>query len=294
MKSIFLLFALLFLILFQTTALARPLVFASILPQRHFLQQIGGDHLDIRIMVLPGASPATYEPSPRQMADLARAVAYCAIGVPFEKTWLKRFRALNPEMDIIQTDQDVPKRSMLSHEHLLKSGQEEKRQHQGIQDPHIWLSPELVKIQARNICQGLIRIDPDHTNVYESNLEVFLKELKRLDQEIRSIFEPLPEDKRSFMVFHPAWGYFAQSYGLKQMPIETEGKEPGPGQLARIIHQGREHELSVIFVQPQFSVESARVIAKEMGARVVAVDPLAEKWRDNLLSAARAFKQAFE
>ena len=282
---------LLFVILFPTTALATPLVFVSIPPQRHFLQRLGGDQLDVRVMVPPGASPATYEPSPRQMTRLAEAKAYFSIGVPFEKTWLERFKAVNPDLKIIRSEQGVPRRSMISHERL---DAHQTERHQGRPDPHIWLSPELVTIQARNLYQGLVHIDPDNTAFYRSNLEIFLQELDRLETGIRSIFDPLPARSRSFLVFHPAWGYFAQSFGLKQIPIESEGKEPSPGQLAGIIRQGREHGISVIFVQPQFSDKSARVIAHEMGARVVAVDPLAEAWEDNLRTAARAFKQALE
>lgn len=291
MKTKFLfLFVILFICLNQAAALAKPIVFVSILPQRYFLERIGGDQHDVRVMVLPGASPATYEPSPRQMSDLAEAEAYFTIGVPFEKTWLERFKGVNSDLEIIQTDQDVPKRSMISHEHL--DAHQTERHHKGSPDPHIWLSPDLVRMQVRTICQGLIRIDPEHTSIYRSNLKAFLHELDRLEARIRSLFEPLPEDSRSFMIFHPAWGYFAQAFDLHQIPIETEGKEPGPRQLARIIRLGREKGVSVVFVQPQFSKKSARVIAKEMGARVVTVDPLAEEWGENLLAAARAFKQA--
>lgn len=292
MKKIPLFLALFFVTLFQTSALAKPLVFVSILPQRHFLQRIGGDQLDVRVMVLPGASPATYEPSPRQMARLAEARAYFAIGVPFENAWLERFKAVNPDLEIIRSDQGVPKRSMISHEHL--DAHQTDDHHQGSPDPHIWLSPELVTMQARNMYQGLVQIDPDNTSFYRANLKAFLQELDRLDANIRSIFDPLPAGSRSFMVFHPAWGYFAQAFDLHQIPIESEGKEPSPGQLARIIRHGREKNISVIFVQPQFSKKSARVIAQEMGAQVVAVDPLAEEWEKNLLTAARAFKKAIE
>jgi zinc transport system substrate-binding protein len=292
MKTKALFLALFCVILFQASAQAKSLVFVSILPQRHFLQRLGGDQLDVRVMVLPGASPATYEPSPGQMAGLAEAEAYFAIGVPFEKTWLERFKGVNPDLEIIQADQDVPKRSMISHDQLEDFGRKQTDAHQGRPDPHIWLSPELVKIQARTICQGLVRIDPDQESFYRANLEAFLQELDQLDARIRSIFETLPEGSRSFMVFHPAWGYFAQAFDLNQIPIESEGKEPGPRQLARIIRLGREQNVSVVFVQPQFSKKSARVIAKEMEARVVSVDPLAEEWGENLLAAARAFKQA--
>ncbi|MCF8105472.1 MAG: zinc ABC transporter substrate-binding protein [Desulfohalobiaceae bacterium] len=286
--------ALLAILLLQTTAMAKTLVFASVPPQQYFLQQLGGDLLEVRVMVRPGANPATYEPSPGQMVRLAKAKAYFAIGVPFEKTWLKRITAANPDLDVVHTDRGIRKRSMSTHKHHQDQEQIDSPEDRGSPDPHTWLSPELVKTQAKNIVRGLVRLDPDHSAVYKDNLDGFLNELDKLHERIHSILEQLPEDRRTFMVFHPAWGYFAREFGLRQVPIEVEGKEPGPGELARIIRYGREEGISVIFVQPQFSDKSARVIAREMEAEVAALDPLAEDWRDNLLKAAKAFRQALE
>ncbi|MCF8040440.1 MAG: zinc ABC transporter substrate-binding protein [Desulfohalobiaceae bacterium] len=294
MKAPFFFSALLAILLLQTTAMAKILVFASVSPQQYFLQQLGGDLLEVRVMVRPGANPATFEPSPGQMVRLAKAKAYFAIGVPFENTWLKRITAANSDLEIVHTDQGIRKRSMSPPQHHHDQDQTDSLEDRGSPDPHIWLSPELVKIQARNSYRGLVRLDPDHSAVYKANLDDFLKELDRMQETIHSILEPLPEDRRSFMVFHPAWGYFAQEFGLRQVPIQAEGKEPGPGQLASTIRHGREEAISVIFVQPQFSDKSARVIARELEAEVAVLDPLADDWRDNLFKAAQAFRQALE
>jgi len=291
-------------------ASANPLVFVSILPQRSFVERISGGLVDVSVMVMPGASPATYEPTPKQMTELAQAKAYFSIGVPFENTWLPRIAEINPAMEVIPTDRGISKRSMAAHEHRAghipvdgpgeydgtQGGREQQDQNgtEGIPDPHIWLAPDLVKKQAWNMYDGLIQMDPSNKTAYAANLDSFLKDIDRLDDEIRSIFASLPEGQRSFMVFHPAWGYFAEQYELHQVSIESEGKEPSPRQLAEIVRLGRELGVTVVFVQPQFSNRSARVIAKEMGARVIALDPLAYDWADNLIRAARAFEQALE
>ena len=289
-------------------ASAKPLVFVSILPQRSFVEHISGGLVDVSVMVMPGASPATYEPTPKQMTGLAQATAYFSVGVPFENTWLPRIAEINPAMEVIPTDRGISKRSMAAHEHRAghipvdgpgqdhgtQGGREQQDQNgtEGIPDPHIWLAPDLVKVQARNIRDGLVRMDPANKATYDANMESFLKDIDRLDDRIRSILEPIPEKERLFMVFHPAWGYFAEQYDLQQIPIESEGKEPSPKQLVDIVRHGRELGISVVFVQPQFSDSSARVIADEMGARVVALDPLAENWSENLFHAAQAFEQA--
>ncbi len=286
-----------------------PLVYVSILPQRTFVKHISGDLVDVSVMVMPGASPATYEPSPGQMTELSMAAAYFSIGVPFESTWLPRISAINSKMSFFATDENIRKWAMAAHQHASGHhhgdhhdahghqhdkghGHEDRHKDDRILDPHIWLDPVLVKIQARTIRDGLVKIDPSNKAIYDQNLKDFLNELDGLDDKIRAMFTSLPEDKRSFMVFHPAWGYFARQYDLNQVPIESEGKQPSPKELAEIVRHGRELGITAVFVQPQFSDKSAQVIAREMGARVVELDPLAENWSENLLHAARALKQA--
>jgi zinc transport system substrate-binding protein len=278
------------------------------LPQHYFVDKIGGGQVDVEVMVSPGASPATYEPSPLQMRKLGQAKAYFSIGVPFENAWLDKLSSMNPDMSVFETQKGIDKRPMPTHRHLQaftgsKKHEDGEQSHghkqmqqkkHGILDPHIWLAPELVKVQARNIRDGLVSIDPENRTVYDSNLKRFLGEIENLDDKIKDIFKKMPEEKRKFMVFHPAWGYFADEYGLQQIPVEAEGKRPGPKQVAEIVNFGRKFGLSVLFVQPQFSKKSARVIASEMGARVVSLNPLAKDWADNLLQAAQIFERAME
>ncbi|MGE4424564.1 MAG: metal ABC transporter solute-binding protein, Zn/Mn family [Pseudodesulfovibrio sp.] len=271
--------------------------FVSILPQKYFVERLGGDLVDVNVLVLPGANPHMYEPSPRQMTALTEAQVYFAIGVNLEDVWLPKLADANRNMLVVRTQEGVEKVPMAAHEHDGEQGamheeQEGEEHEHGILDPHIWLDPVRVKTIARNTCAGLVRIDPGHKAAYEANLAAFLKDLDGLNASIAQTLAALPADKRTFMVFHPSWGYFAARYGLTQVAIEAGGSEPSPRHLAEIIEHGREMGVTVVFVQPQFSRRSADVIASDLKASVVPLDPLAENWKDNLLHAAAAFDQA--
>ena len=260
-------------------------VAVSILPQKYFINKIAGDRAQVEVMVLPGANPATYEPKPQQMAVMTKTSIYFAIGVPFEAIWLKRFADINPGMTVVHTEQGIEKISLKGkHEH---EGTDAHRE--GIKDPHIWLSPPLVMTQAATILKALIDEDPSYESQYRANYDTFIDEIKALDQRIKKIFSDKPKGA-SFMVYHPSWGYFAEAYGLEQIPIELEGKEPSPRDLAELIHQAKEHDVEAIFVQPQFSMKSAQTIAKVVGAQVVVADPLDPNWAENLLAVAEAFR----
>ncbi|MCP4577547.1 MAG: zinc ABC transporter solute-binding protein [Deltaproteobacteria bacterium] len=280
----------------QTLAEKPVNVAVSILPQKYFVEKIGGNRVAVSVMVLPGTNPATYEPKPRQMVNLARTQIYFAIGVPFEDNWLQKFEASNPQMKIIRTQAGIRKIPMKEggHGHNIEHGETE-HDHEKIspsaKDPHIWLSPPLVMVQAESIRDALVKADPKGRMVYEANYRAFLSELKILDLEIRNVFETTGENNK-FMVYHPSWGYFARNYGLEQIPIELEGKKPSPRQLLKLIKEARKNHIKVIFVQPQFSEKSAETIADAIGGQVVFANPLAEDWKNNLLKVSEKFKSA--
>ena len=275
----------------------RVAVFVSIAPQKYFVQQIGKDLVDVRIMVPPGASPSTYEPRPRQMTELAASRIYFAIGVAFENTWLDKIAAVNPGMRVVHTDNGIEKIPMDAHPHADQVGRRESHSdedahgHGGL-DPHIWLSPPLVTIQARTILAALQEIDSEHQNTYAANYRDFISRIDKLDADLKKTF--VGRQNLQFMVFHPAWGYFARAYGLRQVPIEIEGKKPKPALLKESIEHAREKGIRVVFVQPQFSRKSAEIVAREIGGRVVVADPLAEDWMANLAAVAASFKAALK
>jgi len=254
-------------------------VVVSILPQKTFVKKIAGDLVDVTVMVAPGASPAVYEPKPSQMKKITKAQIYFSIGVPFEKAWLSRFKAQNPNMLLYDTSKGIKKLPMQEHHHS------HHHHSSSILDPHIWLSPTLVKIQAKNIADALKKIDPKHKTVYENNLNKFEQEINELNRRLSKILKPC--QGKAMMVFHPSWGYFAKEYGLKQIPVEVEGKEPKSKELVKIIHEAKEEGVKTVFVQPQFSKRTAKVIATSIGAKIVEADPVAPNWAENLIQIAK-------
>ena len=251
-------------------------VAVSIPPQAYFVETIGGAHVDVQVMVPANAEPVTYEPTARQMSALSRATLYFATGVPFEKAWLPRFRNANPAMTVIDTNDRIQRRAMASHDGHAHGEPDTPKQ--AALDPHVWLSPPLVRLQAEAIRDALVAADPAHAADYHRGFRRLAGEVHALDRDILDALTGIAPSARRFLVFHPAFGYFAASYGLEQMAIEVEGKEPGPRELARIIDSAREHGIRVIFIEPQFAQGAARTIAREIGGQVVTLDPLAHDW----------------
>lgn len=285
------------LLIFQTAAAGateKLSVFVSIVPQKYFVQQIGKNHVDVKIMVRPGASPAAYEPRPGQMASIAGASLYFAVGVPFENAWLKKISAANPNMKVIHTDHGIEKIAMskhLHHDEENRHGEKTRHDHSGL-DPHIWTAPAMVKAQSKTILNALIKADPDHGEEYASNFNVFSAQIDALDTALGQIFAG--KSGMQFLVFHPSWGYFAKAYGLKQVSIEIEGKNPKPDQLKELIAHAKKEGIKVVFVQPQFSTRSARIVAREIGGQVAFADPLAENWLNNMRMIAEKFQAALK
>jgi len=259
----------------------------SILPEQTFVKVIGGDKVNVSLMVQPGNSPHTYEPKPSQMIDITKAHLYFAIDVEFEHIWLPKFQNLNPKMQVIDLADNITKMQMQeNHEEEGEEAHHSEHEHEG-EDPHIWTAPANVKIIAHNIYNALKKIDPVNTDYYKRNLDIFLASIDETDRQITQILSPL-EDGRRFMVFHPSWGYFAKAYNLEQIAVEVEGKEPKPKELIHLLQEAKEEKVKAIFTQPEFSDTVAKIIAKELQIPVVKVSPLAPNWSENLINIAKA------
>jgi zinc transport system substrate-binding protein len=258
-------------------------VFVSIVPQKYFVDRISGGLVNCLVMVPPGADPHTFEPHPAQMSLLSTAKAYFAIGLEFENPWLPKFAAVSRAMRIVHTDSAVAKIPSEDADEQTPSGG------QGL-DPHIWLSPALVKQQVRTIAAALAKIDTAHAAAYVRNRDALLAGIDSLDLRLRALFPcdsaASHKARRAFLVYHPTWGYFAKDYCLRQVSIEAEGKEPSPRMMKRIIDTARFYRIHTVFVQPEFSRKSAEVIARELGAGVLDADALAYDWTNNLLNVA--------
>jgi zinc transport system substrate-binding protein len=254
-------------------------VFVSILPQAYFVERVGGSHVSVEVLVGPGKSHHTYEPTPHQLALLSESDVFFRIGVPFENSLVTKIAFTMDKVKVVETQKGTPLR------YLPESGGK------GIPDPHIWMDPKLVKLQAAIITETLARLDTSHAVEYTKHLETFQKDLDQIDAEIAGILAPLKG--KEVYVFHPAYGYFLESYGLKQTSIEVEGKEPGPRHLAEMVDKMRQDQVKVLFVQPQFSSKTAKAIASEAGASVVTLDPLSRDYLENLKQTALKIREAF-
>ena len=176
-----------------------------------------------------------------------------------------------------------------NHEH--KEEKHDEHEHVGL-DPHIWLDPISVKIQAKNIYEAMIKIDSANSEFYKTNYEEFIKELDTLDTDIKTLLTPHKD--KAFMVFHPSWGYFAKRYELEQISIEIQGKEAKPNELVELIEEAKKHDIKIVFVSPQFSQKSAQTISKNIGANVVVIDPLSDNWNENLLNVAKQIANSYK
>jgi zinc transport system substrate-binding protein len=251
----------------------KPRVVVTILPQAEFIEKIAGDKVSITTMVPPGASPHTYEPRPSQMKEVAEAEMYAKVGtgLDFELVWMPKIIETNPNMLIVDSSEGT---------HLIEMGAHDNEHPLGAKDPHVWLSPKKAIIMVENLYEGLVKIDPDNKEYYAKNKDVYINSLKELDSIIMQTFSGLKTKK--FMVYHDSWGYLAYDYGLEQIPIAKEGKEPTPEGIVNLIDQARENNITIIFASPEFEIQTAKTIAEEIDGSVILISPLAKDYIENL------------
>jgi zinc transport system substrate-binding protein len=250
----------------------------SILPQRYFVEKIVGDHFKINVMIPPGASPVTYEPTPIQMKELSVSSLYIRIGhIEFEKAWMSKLQNINPDMQII--DQSFSANLIEPEDEEEDEHDHVGHHHHGV-DPHIWTSPREVKKQADFLYQYFVSNYPNLKLELTNNYITFINEIDSLDAFLNQYLQAF--QGRKFLVFHPALSYFARDYGLEQISIEIDGKEPTPSNIQEVVELAKKDDIKVVFVQKQFSTHNAEVIAKEINGRVVQIDPLSEDWIESI------------
>lgn len=258
----------------KTDVSDRQMISVSILPQKFMVEQIVGDHYDVHVMIPPGASPVTYDPSPRQFQKLSNSKAYIKIGyLAFEKAWMDKIKSSNPDMAIY--DQSASVKLIIDGEHKTHGEGAHQHSHGGV-DPHIWTSPKSVKKQVQSILDYVVDMDPENESFYRENCQSFLKQIDSLDHYIEEKFSEI--ENRSFLIFHPALSYLARDYHLNQIPIEIEGKEPSPQKLRELIQEATEKNIQTILVQEQFNTDNAKAIAHEINGQVITVNPLDYQW----------------
>ncbi len=275
---------------FAVSAGAEVTIYVSVPPQKYFTEQVGGERVNVSVLVEKGQDPHTFEPLPAQMAALSRAKLYLSIGLPFEKSLLPRLRKINPGLRVFSADRGVEKIMGKDEEHHGHTDEHGHDHDHGGSDPHVWNGVREAGIIAENILNVLTELDPGGEEYYLQNFQTFKTRLDKLDSELRELFRG--KEGTAFLVFHPAWGYLAREYGLDEVAIESEGKEPKASDLAALISSAKKKGIKTILISPQFSRRTAEIIAGNIGANVETVNPLAEEWEENIRAAAHTIATA--
>ena len=253
----------------------KPLISVSIEPLRNIVEHLAGDYYKVVTLTPVGASPETYEPTPKQLMDVSNSKLYFAIGtLGFEKQQLERMKETAPTLKIYTVSDGI---SLLSVQH---------EGHGDSTDPHIWMSPKNVVQMARNVCNALCQNDPEHTAVYKKKLADLELHADEVDRRIRLMVSKVRY--RNFLIYHPALAYFANEYGFRQLTIEQDGKEPSSEHLATIISEAKAAEVHIIFLQREFKGRSVKSFSEATGARVVIINPLAYRWDNQAIAIAKA------
>ncbi len=277
----------LFLLIFFVSCIrgkepAGRIITVSIPPFKYFVEGIAGNNFTVNVMVPAGANPHIYEPFPEQVNQLRKSVAYISDGfLGFETAWLGRFYEMNPYMKKLSLgDKIVP----------ISSGHNHGGQIEGA-DPHFWVSPACASRMAEAVRDLLIGLDPGNKPEYDKNFNALMLKINDADARAREL-RPAGQ-KKAFMIYHPNLAYLARDYGLEEVPVEFEGKEPTPSRLIELADRARKENLKIILVQREYDTKNARSIADETGARVVIIDPLSEDWYKSTIDIINILKESF-
>ena len=260
----------------------KPILTVTLEPLRYFTEAIAGGHYEVVSMVPKGSSPENYDPTPQQLVALSRSQAYFRIGyIGFEQAWMKKMQANAPEMKVFDTSRGVDFIRGEGHWHG-------DHFHEGGVEPHIWNSTRNAIIIAENIYEALCELDAIHQEEYKNRLDSLKETIAQTDAKVSAFLENADS---TFLIYHPALSYFARDYGLKQISIEENGKEPSPAQLKSLIETCRKEKAHVIFVQQEFDQRNAQLIADELGVNVVPINPLSYDWDEEMVRVAQALKR---
>lgn len=252
----------------------------TIEPQRYFAEKIAGDLFQINCVTPAGQSPETYDPTPQQMVQISQSQAYFRIGeIGFEQAWMKNLQSQNPDMVVFDLSEGME--LIKNEEEAHEEGEAHPHHHHGSVDPHIWTSISGARVIAQNTYQAFIKLDPENQEVYRAGYQRMIEEIDSTEAEMKQLLQPLAGT--AFIIYHPALTYFAREFGLKQLCIELDGKEPSPAQLKQLLETATQSGAKVVFVQQEFDQKNAELIAKETGCRLVTINPLSYNWQDEMI-----------
>ena len=252
----------------------------TIEPQRYFAEKIAGDLFQINCVTPAGQSPETYDPTPQQMVQISQSQAYFRIGeIGFEQAWMKNLQSQNPDMVVFDLSEGME--LIKNEEEAHEEGEAHHHHHHGMVDPHIWTSISGARVIAQNTYQAFIKLDPENQEIYQAGYQRLIEEIDSTEAEMKQLLQPLAGT--AFIIYHPALTYFAREFGLKQLCIELDGKEPSPAQLKQLLETATQSGAKVVFVQQEFDQKNAELIAKETGCRLVTINPLSYNWHDEMI-----------
>jgi zinc transport system substrate-binding protein len=267
----------------QVPYTGKKVITVSIPPFKYFVKAIGGEDFNVNVMVSAGANPHIYEPVPEQISGLRKSVAYISDGyLGFEMTWLDRFYETNRKMKKLSLGDNID---------LIHPAEHSDNGYPEGADPHYWVSPKSALVIAASIKSLLIELNPGNREKYETNYFNLLKAIQEIDNKTKGLFSGY--QNKSFMIFHPTLGYLARDYGLNQIAVENEGKEPTPSTLKALIDRAKSENIKVIFVQKEYDTKNARTIASETGAVIEQIDPLSENWPGAVMEIINALYNSF-
>lgn len=260
------------------------IITVSIAPFKYFIEAIAKDEYEINVMVPAGSNPHIYEPYPVQVSKLEKSVAYISNGfLGFEMTWLDRFYEMNSKMKRLSVGEYVEP---------IKSEDHNEGDHVEGTDPHYWVSPRCAYQIAASVKTFLTELNPDRKRIYEENYQELLGKIRHADELAKELSSSV--SKKCFMIYHPNLAYLARDYGLEEIAVENEGKEPSPSRMKYLIDRAKKDNIKVILVQKEYDTRNARAVADEAGAKVIIIDPLSEDWYSATVQIIEILKNSFE
>ena len=255
-------------------------VAVSIGPEVEFVKAVGGDKVNVILMVPPGSDPHTYEPLPGQLTRVSNAKMYAEVGTPveFEINYMGKIKSINPTMLVVNCSEGV---------NLISNTAENESDEV---DPHIWTDPKNAEIMVENIYQGLVQIDPADKDYFQKNRDQYLKKLDELDKNATKLIKE--KNSSIIIVFHPAFGYYAKEYNLTMIAAMINDEEPSPQRIAMLVDTAQKNNIHVVFTEPQYNPKYMQSVASQIGGRVVFVNDLDENYLQNMENISKAFSES--
>lgn len=250
----------------------KSVITVTIEPLRYFVEQIVGDKAEIVTLVPSGSSPETYEPTAQQMVALSKSMLFVKVGdLGFERTWTEKIQGLSPSLVVVDSSKGIAAVESSSR---------------GVTDQHTWMSCDNALVIAKNIYESLSQADASNKAYYEQRYKALTENIVELDAKLDSMLQNI--QVKTFIIYHPALTYFAKEYGLQQLAVEEDGREPSAATLAAVIDKAKAEDVKMMLVQKEFDRRNAEIVVQALGGiDMVTIDPLSPRWNEEMLNIGR-------